>query len=162
MSAFLGFLRSFGLLVARIGVGGIMIAHGYVRWQIQGIEKQTAYLTQFGTPYPEVAAWGSTIFEIVGGVFLVVGALTPLIGLGLLIQQVLTISYTNYSKSWNLMTLDGAAYNGGFEYNVALGVLGLLFLVMGGGAAAIDRLFKRSKTDDDVDDTSDLRTSATV
>ncbi len=29
MSQFLQFLRSFGLLIARLGVGGIMIAHGW-------------------------------------------------------------------------------------------------------------------------------------
>ena len=48
----------------------------------QGIQKQIDYLTQFGTPYPEVAAWGATIFELVGGLFLIVGVLTPIVGLG--------------------------------------------------------------------------------
>ena len=120
MSSFLSFVRSFGLLIARLGVGGLMILHGYVRWREQGIPAQITFLQQFGTPYPEVAAWTATIFELVGGVFLIVGALTPLVGLGILIQQVLTISYTNYSKSWNLLNTDGS-YNGGFEYNVALG-----------------------------------------
>ena len=50
MSQFLQFLRSFGLLIARLGVGGIMIMHGMTRWQGQGqgIQKQIDYLTQFG------------------------------------------------------------------------------------------------------------------
>ena len=43
---------------------------------------------------------------------------------------------------------DGS-YNGGYEYNVALGLLGLLFFVMGGGAFAIDRLFRRKKSNVD-------------
>ena len=100
MSKFLQFLRSFGLLIARLGVGGIMITHGLTRWrgQGQGIQKQIDYLTQFGTPYPEVAAWGATIFELVGGLFLIVGALTPIVGLGLLIEQALIIAYTSWYK----------------------------------------------------------------
>ena len=146
MSQFLQFLRSFGLLIARIGVGGIMITHGLTRWrgQGQGIQKQIAYLTQFGTPYPEIAAWGATIFELVGGLFLIVGVLTPIVGLGLMIEQALIIAYTSWYKNWFLLNPDGS-YNGGFEYNVALGLLGLLFFVMGGGAFAIDRLFRRKK-----------------
>ena len=150
MSQFLQFLRSFGLLLARLGVGGIMITHGLVRWrsQEQGIQKQIEYLTQFNTPYPEIAAWGATIFELVGGLFLIVGALTPIVGLGLLIEQALIIAYTSWYKNWNLLNPDGS-YNGGYEYNVALGLLGLLFFVMGGGAFAIDRLFRRKKTEPD-------------
>jgi putative oxidoreductase len=152
MSKFLQFLRSLGLLIARLGVGGIMIMHGLTRWrgQGQGIQKQIAYLTQFGTPYPEIAAWGATIFELVGGLFLIVGVLTPIVGLGLLIEQVLIIAYTSWYKRWNLLNPDGS-YNGGYEYNVALGLLGLLFFVMGGGAFAIDRLFRRKRTELDED-----------
>jgi putative oxidoreductase len=68
--------------------------------------------------------------------------------LGLLIEQVLIIAYTSWYKNWNLLNSDGS-YNGGYEYNVALGLLGLLFFVMGGGAFAVDRLFRRKKTDVD-------------
>ena len=152
MSKFVQFLRSFGLLIARLGVGGILIMHGLTRWrgEGQGIQKQIDYLTQFGTPYPEVAAWGATIFELVGGLFLIVGALTPIVGLGLLIEQALIIAYTSWYHNWNLVNSDGS-YNGGYEYNVALGLLGLLFLVMGGGAVAIDRLFRRKRTELDED-----------
>ncbi len=62
--------------------------------------------------------------------FLIVGALTPLVGLGLLVEQVLIIAYTSWYKGWNLLNPDGS-YNGGYEYNVALGLLGLLFFVHG-------------------------------
>ncbi len=158
MSQFLHFLRSLGLLIARLGVGGIMISHGLTRWQGQGqgIQKQVDYLTQFGTPYPEVAAWGATIFELVGGLFLIVGVLTPIVGLGLLIEQVLIIAYTSWYKNWNLLNSDGS-YNGGYEYNVALGLLGLLFFVMGGGAFAVDRLFRRKKTEVDEESADHVR-----
>ena len=154
MSSFVKFLQSLGLLIARIGVGAILVAHGYVRWQRQGIDKQVVYLNQFSTPYPEVAAWGATIFELVGGVFLILGALTPIIGLALLVEQILVIAYTNWYKHWNLMHADGT-FNGGYEYNVALGLLGLLFCVFGGGGAAIDRVFRRRKTDVDEDTSED-------
>src|SRR6185436_16432130 len=59
-------------------------------------------------PYTEVAAWGAIIFELVGGVLLIVGALTRLVGLGVLIEQILIIAYTNWYK-WppTLLNADG-------------------------------------------------------
>jgi putative oxidoreductase len=144
MASFLSFLQNFGLLVARLGLGGILLLHGWMRYDA-GVQKQIDYLTQFRTPYAEVAAWGAIIFELVGGVLLIVGALTRLVGLGVLIEQILIIAYTNWYK-WppTLLNADGI-YKGGYEYNVALGLLGLLLFVLGGGAVSIDRLFRRKK-----------------
>lgn len=151
MSGFWSFLKSLGLLIARLGLGGILLLHGWLRWNA-GVQTQIDYLTQFRTPYAEVAAWGAIIFELVGGVLLIVGALTRLVGLGVLIEQILIICYTNWYK-WppTLLNPDGT-YKGGYEYNVALGLLGLLLFVMGGGAVSIDRLFRRNKSDDVYED----------
>jgi putative oxidoreductase len=146
MSNFLQIVRDIGLLIARLGLGGILILHGWTRWQGpgQGIGKQVEYLTQFGTPYPRVAAWGGIILELVGGLLLVVGALTPLVALAVLVEQILIISYTNWYKGPDLIRPDGT-YAGGFEYNVALALLALLLMVFGAGRIAIDRLFRRKK-----------------
>jgi putative oxidoreductase len=148
LSSFLNFLQSFGLLTARLGLGGILLLHGWMRWSA-GVQRQIDYLTQFRTPYAEVAAWGAIIFELVGGVLLIVSALTRLVGLGVLIEQILIICYTNWYK-WppTLLNSDGT-YKGGYEYNVAIGLLGLLLFAMGGGAVSIDRLFRRKKPDEE-------------
>jgi putative oxidoreductase len=155
MTKVLQFIRSVALLIARVGLGGILIAHGYRRWQVQGVARQVAYLSQYRTPYPEVVAWGAILLELVGGVFLIVGALTPLVALGILVEQILIIAYTNWAKKLYLLDAAGA-YVGGYEYNVVLGLLALLFLVFGAGGAAVDRLFRRSPADPDqpVDDRS--------
>lgn len=155
MTAVIRSLQSLGLLLARLGLGAILLLHGWNRWRGtgQGIQRQVDYLNQFGTPYPQVAAWGAVVLELVGGIFLIVGALTPLIGLAVLLQQIFTIAYTNWYKSWSLLKVDGS-YNGGYEYNVTIGLLGLLFFVFGGGAVSIDRLFRRKKLDDDDLDSS--------
>ncbi|RYZ31556.1 MAG: DoxX family protein [Propionibacteriaceae bacterium] len=158
MSRFLSFWRSVALLVARLGLGGIMLLHGAHRYQA-GIASQAAYLAQFSTPYPKIAAYGATSFEIAGGIFLILGALTPLVGLGVLVQQVLTVVWTSYYKGPDLLNADGT-YNGGFEYSVALGLLGLLFFVLGGGVVSLDRVFRRKKTVDEVDEPVDSTPAA--
>lgn len=147
MASFLHVLRDFGLLVARIGLGLILIAHGWRRWRQLGVDNQVIYLRQFGTPYPEVATYGAIVIELVGGLFLIAGALTPLVALAVLVQQVLTIAYTNWYREWPLLKVDGS-YNGGYEYNVVLGLLALIFVVHGGGRVSIDNLFRRGRDDD--------------
>jgi putative oxidoreductase len=153
MAQLLQVVRDLALLLARIGLGGILIAHGWRRWQEQGIAQQIDYLAQFGTPFPTVAAWGAVLLELIGGVFLLVGALTPLVALTVLVEQVLIVCYTNWYKKLYLLNPQGG-YVGGYEFNVALGLLALLLLTFGAGRLAIDQLFRRPPADAgaDVDD----------
>ena len=150
MASFLSFLRSLGLLLARLGLGGILLLHGWMRWNA-GVQKQIDYLTQFRSPYAEVAAWAAIIFELVGGVLLIVGALTRLVGLGVLIEQILIIAYTNWYKGPDLLNSDGT-YAGGYEYNVSLGLIAMLLMVFGAGRISVDRLFRRRKVEVEKDD----------
>ena len=155
MSGFASFLQSLGLLIARLGVGGILLLHGITHWTgaNQGVATLTTRYTQVGAPYAGVAAWATIIFELVGGVFLIVGALTRFVGAGIVVLSVLTIAYFNYWAGPDLLKADGT-YNGGYEYDVALGLLGLLFFVFGAGAVSIDRLFRRKKPAEDPSDDS--------
>ena len=155
MSGFASFLQSIGLLIARLGTGGILLLHGITHWTgaNQGVANLTTRYAEVGAPYPEVGAWATIIFELVGGVFLIVGALTRFVGVGIVVLSVLSISYFSYWAGPDLLNADGT-YNGGYEYDVALGLLGLLFFVFGGGAVSIDRLFRRKKPEEDVEDDS--------
>ena len=153
MSGFASFLQSLGLLIARLGVGGILLLHGITHWTgaNQGVANLTIRYSQVGAPYPEVAAWATIIFELVGGVFLIVGALTRFVGVGLVVLSVLTVSYFSYWAGPDLLNADGT-YNGGYEYDVALGLFGVLFFVFGGGSVSIDRLFRRNRPEEEADD----------
>ena len=146
MSTALRVLRDLALLVARLGLGGILILHGWLRWQGagQGVQKQIDYLSQFGTPYPQYAAWGAILLELVGGIFLVVGALTPVVAIAVLVEQILIIAYTNWYKGPDLVNGDGT-YAGGYEHNVALALLALLLAVFGAGRISVDGLFRRRR-----------------
>jgi putative oxidoreductase len=153
MSTTLQVLRDLALLIARLGLAAILILHGWIRWQGpgQGVQKQIDYLSQFGIPYPATAAWGAITVEIIGGLFLAVGALTPLAGLAVLVEQILIIAYTNWYKGPDLLNSDGT-YAGGYEYNVALGLIAMLLMVFGAGRISVDRLFRRTKVEAEGDD----------
>jgi putative oxidoreductase len=143
MDGFRNGLQSFGLLIARLGLGGILLLHGWLHWRV-GVPRYVETLTAVGAPYAQIAAWATIIFELVAGIFLIVGALTRFIGVGVITLSVLNISYFRYSLGPELVRPDGS-YNGGYEYDVALGLLGLLLFVCGAGVISIDRLFTRKK-----------------
>lgn len=156
MAGFLRVVRSLALLLARIGLGGILILHGWRRWQQQGMDSQIAYLHTFATPYADYAAWGGTAVELIGGLFLILGALTPLAAAAVVAEQVLIIAYTSWYKGWSLTDVHGnqATWAGGWEYNVIIGVLALVLVTHGSGAVGIDRLFRRRRKEE-VDETAD-------
>ena len=152
MDGFRNGLQSFGLLIARLGLGGILLLHGWLHWRV-GVPRLVETFTSVGAPYAQIAAWATIIFELVAGIFLIVGALTRVIGAGVVTLSVLNVSYLSYSLGPELVRQDGS-YNGGYEYDVALGLLGLLFFVCGAGVISIDRLFSRKKPtteEEDVD-----------
>ncbi|GAB3916306.1 hypothetical protein GCM10011575_24180 [Microlunatus endophyticus] len=151
MAGFLTVVRSLALLLARIGLGGILILHGWRRWHQQGIDSQINYLHTFATPFATYAAWGGTAVELIGGLFLIVGALVPLAAAVVVAEQVLIVAYTSWYKGWSLTHVSGTqtTWAGGWEYNVVIGLLALLFVVYGSGAIGIDRLFRRKRKDTD-------------
>lgn len=146
MSTLIHVLRDVALLLARVSFGALLLFRGWRRWTSEGgMQAQIDYLTQFKTPQPEVMAWGGTLLEIIGGLFLIFGLLTPLVGLAIVVQQVMVILWTRYFRGpW--------LENGGYEYNVVQAGLALLLAAFGAGRAAIDQLFKRPRDRDDEED----------
>lgn len=143
MQGFMRVVRDLALLIARVGLGLVLVFRGWRRWTNDvGMQAQIDYLRQFQTPQPEIMAWGATLIEIIGGLFLIFGLLTPLVAAAIITQQVLIISYTRWFRGpWQ--------ENGGYEYNVIQACLALIFLAFGAGRLAIDQLFKRGKDDTD-------------
>ncbi len=146
MDGFAKALQSIGLLIARIGLGALLILQGIGHWQPtgEGVQRLADAYAAVAAPFPTIGAWSTTIFELVGGIFLVVGALTRIIGAGVLVLSALTISYLSWYKYPAVLAADGTD-TGGIEYAVAVGLLGLVFFAFGGGSVAVDRLFKRKK-----------------
>lgn len=143
MSGLLKVLRDLALLIARVALGALLVFRGWRRWTSEGgMQAQIDYLRQFNTPIPEVLAWGGTLLEMIGGVFLIFGLLTPLVAIAIVVQQVMVISYTKWFRGpW--------AENGGYEYNVIQAALALVLIVFGAGRLGIDQLFRRTKDAND-------------
>jgi len=147
-------MRDLGLLLLRIIVGGIFMAHGYPKvfggpdkpvhpkarqYLGQGFEAAMGRggMDQFGQslagmgfPMPKVMAWPGALAELVGGALLILGWLTRPAALALSVNMAIAIGHVHRKN--------GLMGQGGFE--LALALLGsLLALILGGpGAISID------------------------
>ncbi|MHA6512876.1 DoxX family protein [Tessaracoccus sp. Z1128] len=126
------------LLVARVALGAILFAHGWQKYMQYTLAGTTAAFADMGVPLAAVAATVVATAEIVGGILLVIGALTRV------------------AAAVNAVTLTGALFlvhapNGVFiENNGVELVLGLaaglvLLAVLGGGRFAVDGLLTRTR-----------------
>ena len=76
-------LQNFGLLIARLGTGGILLLHGdHALAGAKGVAACGTATSRSGRRTRRSRAWATIIFELVGGVFLIVGALTRFVGWG--------------------------------------------------------------------------------
>lgn len=141
MTSFLRVLRDFALLMARVVLGVTLLARGWHRWQVVGIPQEVALLEQAGIPYATTLIWLVIGFEVIGGVLLVFGLATPLVGLGVLALNLGVIIL--------LRGPDGAffVHEHGWEYNALMAVMGLVLMTHGSGRAGLDNLFLRPKDD---------------
>lgn len=76
------------LLLLRVVIGGIFVAHGAQKLFGFGLDGTTAYFTKAGAPMPEVTSVLVTALECLGGLALVLGALTRLVAPLLAIDMV--------------------------------------------------------------------------
>lgn len=67
---------SLGLLVLRLTVGLVFVVHGAHKLFVRGVPNVMGFLEQLGITPPEFWAWTLTFAELLGGVGVVVGALT--------------------------------------------------------------------------------------
>ncbi|WP_019816014.1 DoxX family protein [Saccharomonospora saliphila] len=124
-----------GLLVLRLALGVIMIAHGLQKFGLlggPGIGGFAQALESFGyTGQTTLLAWITALSEVGGGLLLVLGLFTPLGAAAVLGVAVNTV----YVK------FDGGFFagGGGVEYELLLAVVAFALLFTGSGRVALDK-----------------------
>lgn len=128
--------RDLGLLVARVVVGVVFVAHGWQKWSA-GIGGTQEGFAAMGIPAAEVSALGLATLEVVGGILLVLGALTPVIGV---------LFALSMAGAWWYVHRD-AFYvaDGGFEFVLVLGALTVALALTGPGRFSLDGLLARRR-----------------
>ncbi|MFA6056751.1 MAG: DoxX family protein [Taibaiella sp.] len=104
------------LILLRISVAGIFLAHAIVRIFDGTIERFAGFLSGKGFPFALIIVWLITAYEIIGGVLLIIGKLTKWISLGFIILLLSGIIIIHVANGWFV----GEHGSGGIEYSFIL------------------------------------------
>lgn len=122
-----------GLLVIRVVTGLVFFMHGWQKLFEHGIGETQRNFAAMGVPLPDATAVIVTFIELIGGVLLITGLLTRLVGLLLLIEMAAAIFVVNIEHGFFVA-------NNGIELALMLGGATLAIIIAGPGAYAIDAL----------------------
>jgi putative oxidoreductase len=115
-------LQPLALLVMRLVLGAIMIAHGYHKvWG--GFHHHMEYVGSLGIPAWMAYLWAGT--EFFGGIAIVLGLFTRFFSLAIVIEMAVAI--------WKVHFKNGLTGNGGYEFPLALAAIAFALMCFGGG-----------------------------
>jgi hypothetical protein len=130
-------VRDAALLVLRVVLGGVFIAHGVDKFYLSGITKTTGQFSALGIPQPKLSAYLAATAETLGGALLVIGLLTTFIASALALLMIAALYFVHLSQGFFVT-------GGGFEYVLVLIVSLLMIVVFGSGRASVDGILARN------------------
>ena len=128
-----------GLLILRLALGFVMIAHGWPKLNPNGPMKGPAGfgagLKQMGVPLPMFFSWVVALLETVGAVLLILGLGTRILAVGSVIDMIVAIRLVRIGMSKSPFA---GGQGIGWEFEFALGAMALALLFTGAGSIALD------------------------
>ncbi|MHA6793452.1 DoxX family protein [Pseudonocardia bannensis] len=130
--------RDAALLVARLVLGVVLIAHGWQKLVINGISGTAEVFHNFGIPLAILATSFTVVVELVGGAMLIFGVLVPVASSFIMVVMVGAIGFVHAPHGI-------FASKGGWEL-VAVIAAGILALsATGPGRYSIEHLLRSRK-----------------
>ncbi|WP_127125804.1 DoxX family protein [Georgenia sp. SYP-B2076] len=124
------------LLLARVGLGVVFLAHGLQKFATNGMGATAEGFAAMGVPAPALSAWFAAIVETAGGAALILGVLTPLFSLLLALDMIGAMVLVHLPNGlW-------AAENG-YELVLALAAGALAVGAVGAGRLSVDAVLAR-------------------
>jgi putative oxidoreductase len=120
-------LQPLALLVLRVVIGVIMIAHGYPK-VLGGISHVVGFVGHLGLPgwlaYPLAAT------ELLGGILMIAGLFTRFVAVAMLTDMSVAI--------WKIHWHKGLTGPGGVEFPLAVAAIAFALIFFGAGSISID------------------------
>jgi putative oxidoreductase len=104
------------LVLLRIGVSVLMMAHGFQRLYYNTVNDFGDFLNAKGFVIGYALAWTITLFELTGGVLLALGKFTRWICLGWMLVITMGIILVHVQNGWFVV----GPSTGGVEYSILL------------------------------------------
>ena len=129
---------SVALLVLRIAFGAIFIAHGAQKVFVYGFAGTSGSFAEMGVPMSELAGPVVGLLELIGGVLLVLGLGTRIVGFLLAVDMIVATFLVHLPAGI-------FAAEGGYELTLALAAAALTLTLAGAGRISLDALITRSR-----------------
>ena len=129
-----------GLLIIRVALGAVFVAHGLQKMFVFGHAGVTGMLGQLGLPFPGVNAALITAAELGGGIALINGAFTRVAAAILAFSMIVAIATVHLSHGFFAPM--------GVEYPLTLLLVNVALVITGGGAFSLDRRLGQTKTEE--------------
>lgn len=129
--------RDLVLLVARFGLGIVMLVHAKIEYDYGGsLAGVVKSFEQAGVPLPAITGPANLFGELIGGIALILGLAVPVIGV---------LMALNMAGAWIFVHTSGllASDRNGPELVITLGLLSLVLAVTGSGRFGLDHLIVR-------------------
>ncbi|AXB41549.1 DoxX family protein [Amycolatopsis albispora] len=131
-----------GLLVLRLAIGVVFIAHGWGdAAQDGGAAANVENYREAGIPLPELSAWFGAYLQLVGGILVLLGALTRLVCAGFAVIMAGALIFVHAGEPL-VLTPDGSG--SGFAFIMLAASLALLGT--GAGRFSTDRALITRRT----------------
>lgn len=138
MTTFTPFNNSL-IVLARVILGVVLIAHGWDKFAITGLEGISGYFASIGIPAASVAAPLTGAFEIIAGLLIILGLGTRIVG-GLTAILMLLAALTAHLPYGIFVA------NGGWELVAVIGAAALLLTAYGAGTWSVDAAIASRRT----------------
>ncbi len=123
-----------GLLLIRVALGVVFFMHGWQKLFVFGVAGTAGFMASLGLPLPTVNAVAITAVELVGGLMLVAGAGTRLVGALLSFSMLVAVVTAHAANGFFLPS--------GYEFAMTLGLVSLAVVLTGAGRYSLDaRIF---------------------
>jgi putative oxidoreductase len=125
-------LTTSALTILRVALGFLFAAHGWQKFNEWTIAGTQAAFTQMGVPAANVAAPFVAVLELAGGIALILGILTRVVGALLALDMLGAIVLVHAGAGVY-------ADKGGYELVLLLGAAALALALTGAGRISVDR-----------------------
>lgn len=122
-------LQPLALLVLRLALGAVMVAHGYHK-VFGGLHHHAQFVASLGLP--AWTAYLSSFTEFLGGIFLLIGLFTRAAAFAVCIDMSVAIAKVHFHN--------GLMGEHGYEFPLALAAIAFALIFLGGGPIAFDHV----------------------